>query len=631
MLGLSGPGLITFLAGLWLIPIPVTFFGYTMYDLYDPEGRPFITTELELLAQYDVIVVGAGSAGAVITNRLSEVKEWNVLLLEAGVDEPEMISNAPALAAYLQLSPVDWQYKTEPMPTACLGLEGGRSNWPRGKVLGGSSVLNYMLYVRGNRRDYDQWEEMGNPGWGYDNVLHYFKKSEDNRNPYLAYSPYHSSGGYLTVQESPWRTPLATAFVEAGEQLGYINQDINGESQTGFMVAQGTIRRGSRCSTARAFLRPIRLRPNLHVAIQAHVTKVNVDPVSKRAWGVTAFIGGRSRVILASKEIILSAGAISSPQLLMLSGIGPKDHLTEMGIPVIQDAPVGENLQDHIGYGGLAFTVDQPVTLVSPRYENLEAALDYSLYGDGPITVLGGVETLAFVHSKYSNVSLDWPDVQFHLIPASVASDGGVTLRHALGVSDYMWNSVYKELSYRDTYTALPVLLRPKSKGLIRLRSAHPFVHPYIYPNYLAHPDDVAVLVEGIKIALAHSVTPAMQQFGVHLHAKPYPQCVQFGPFTDNYWACCARHYTSTIYHPVGTCKMGPVSDPESVVDSRLRVIGIHNLRVADASIMPKLVSGNTNVPVIMIGEKASDMIKQDWGIPINPIEPPPPPKTTHV
>ncbi len=193
-----------------------------------------------------------------------------------------------------------------------------------------------MLYVRGNKRDYDAWEELGNPGWGYRHILPYFKKSEDNRNPYLAQSPYHSSGGYLTVQEAPWRTPLATAFVEGGEQLGYPNQDINGESQSGFMIAQGTIRRGSRCSTSRAFLRPVRLRPNLHIAIHAHVTKVNVDPVSRKAWGVTVYLNGRPRIILATKEVILSTGAVSSPQLLMLSGIGPKDHLKEMGIPVIQ-------------------------------------------------------------------------------------------------------------------------------------------------------------------------------------------------------------------------------------------------------------------------------------------------------
>ncbi|ODM92286.1 Glucose dehydrogenase [FAD, quinone] [Orchesella cincta] len=602
------------LLGIWLLPIPLAYIGYEVYEFNDPEGRPFV--ELDPLPIYDFIVVGAGSAGAVVASRLSENPAWNVLLLEAGGDEPEIVSNAPALAANLQMTRIDWGYRTEPMTTACLGLEGSRSKWPRGKVLGGSSVLNYMLYVRGNRRDYDRWESFGNPEWGYDDLLYYFKKSEDNRNPYLARTPYHAAGGYLTVQEAPWRTPLATAFVQAGIEIGYENRDINGESQTGFMIAQGTIRRGSRCSTSRAFLRPIRHRPNLHIVIHAHVLKVNIDHVYKRAWSVTMLHQGRMRIIQARNEIILSAGAVSSPHILMLSGVGPAEHLTELGIPVIQDAAVGLNLQDHIGFGGLAFRVDQPITLVQSRYEDMVSAFRYYVNGEGPMTVLGGVETLAFVHSKYSNVSLDWPDVQFHLIPATIGSDGGQTIRRALGVSNFLWETVYKELSFTDSFSAIPVLLRPKSKGYIKLRSAHPFIPPIIVPNYLTEPEDAAILVEGAKLGLALSQTSALRRFGARLHDTPYPQCVHLGLFTDEYWECCARHYTSTIYHPCGTAKMGNATDPDAVVDPRLRVYGVHSLRVVDASIMPTIVSGNTNAPCIMIGEKAADIIKQDWGFP---------------
>lgn len=216
----------------------------------------------------------------------------------------------------------------------------GRCNWPRGKVIGGSSVLNYMLYLRGNRKDYDTWEEQGNPGWGFQDVLHYFKKSEDNKNPYLVQTPYHASDGYLTVQEAPWHTPLVTAFVQAGQEMGYENRDINGEYQTGFMIAQGTIRRGSRCSSAKAFLRPARLRKNLHVAMHAHATKVLIHPKSKRAYGMEFARNGKMFRIRVKKEVIVSGGAINSPQLLMLSGIGPKEHLQEFGIPVIQDSKV---------------------------------------------------------------------------------------------------------------------------------------------------------------------------------------------------------------------------------------------------------------------------------------------------
>lgn len=252
-----------------------------------------------------------------------------------------------------------------PLYLACVScftaMKDERCNWPRGKVLGGSSVLNYMMYVRGNQMDYDSWLKQGNPGWGYDDVLYYFKKSEDNRNPYLARTPYHSMGGYLTVSEAPYKTPLADAFVRAGQEMGYEIRDINGERQTGFMIPQGTIRRGARCSTAKAFLRPARLRKNLHVSISAQVTRVAVDPETKVAYGVEMVKGDTRYFVRASKEVILSAGSIGSAQLLMLSGIGPKNHLTEMGIPVLADLDVGKNLQDHVGLGGLAFLINKQV------------------------------------------------------------------------------------------------------------------------------------------------------------------------------------------------------------------------------------------------------------------------------
>nr|XP_023022825.1 glucose dehydrogenase [FAD, quinone]-like [Leptinotarsa decemlineata] len=301
---------------LWLIPLILAgVTTYVNYSRLDPEA-PVIDVH-NIHKDYDFIVVGGGSAGAVVASRLSEISKWKVLLLEAGPDENE-ISDVPSLAAYLQLSKLDWTYKTEYTGKACLGMKNGRCNWPRGKVLGGSSVLNYMLYVRGNKHDYDLWEQLGNPGWNYDNVLKYFKKSEDNRNPYLAKTPYHSKGGLLTIQESPWRTPLVVAFLEAGLEMGYPIRDINGAEQAGFMIAQGTIRRGSRCSTAKAFLRPIRLRKNIHVALNAHVTRILINPSTMRAFGVEFVRNGRKQVVLARKEVILSAGSINTPQIMML-------------------------------------------------------------------------------------------------------------------------------------------------------------------------------------------------------------------------------------------------------------------------------------------------------------------------
>ena len=309
-----------------------------------------------------------------------------------------------------------------------------RCSWPRGKVLGGSSVLNYMLYVRGNRRDYDNWAAMGNQGWSYDEMLPYFLKSEDNRNPYLVQTPYHRSGGYLTVQESPYRTPLSTAFVQAGIELGYQHLDCNGRRQTGFMLSQATIRRGSRCSTNKAFLRPVRHRDNLHVAMHSHVTKIIIDAQSKRALGVQFQRQGKNYIVHARKEVLLSAGAISSAQILMLSGIGRADHLIPMNIPLIADLPVGDNLQDHIAVGGVVFLIDKPLGLIQHRFENLPSLLRYAVHKRGPLTVPGGIEGLSWVFTKYANQSEDWPDMQYHFGSGSSASDGG-GIRRGHGIS----------------------------------------------------------------------------------------------------------------------------------------------------------------------------------------------------
>ncbi|KAH8409080.1 hypothetical protein KR009_006554 [Drosophila setifemur] len=618
----------------WFIPMLMAAVAYFQYEeIIDPESKPSDIGGDEILDHYDFIVIGAGSAGAVVANRLTEVENWNVLLLEAGGDETEL-TDVPLMAGYLQLSKIDWQYKTEPSGTSCLGeleeippkyipllkhfpkstaMQGGRCNWPRGKVLGGSSVLNYMLYLRGSKHDYDNWESMGNPSWSYRDALYYFKKSEDNTNQYLANTPYHATGGYLTVGEAPYHTPLAASFVEAGVEMGYENRDLNGEKMTGFMIAQGTTRRGSRCSTSKAFLRPARLRPNLHISMNSHVTRIMIDPVTKLAFGVEFVKDQKLYHVRANKEVVLSGGSVNSPQLLMLSGVGPRKELAKHRIPLIKELSVGENLQDHIGLGGLTFLVNQPVSIVENRFHTMSTVLQYAVFGQGPLTILGGVEGLAYVNTKYANSSLDWPDIEFHFVSGSTNSDGGAQLRKAHGLTDAFYRAVFEPINNRDAWSIIPMLLRPRSVGSIRLRSGNPFDYPYIFPNYLTDDLDMKTLIEGVKIAVALSRTKAMQRFGSRISNIRWPGCEKVPLFTDAFWECMVRRYTSTIYHPVGTCKMGPYWDKDAVVDAKLRVYGIRGLRVIDASIMPKLVSANTNAPVIMIAEKGSDMIKEFW------------------
>ncbi|CAK9810597.1 Glucose dehydrogenase [FAD, quinone] [Anthophora quadrimaculata] len=570
----------TSILGFSLIPLLAIGLTVFRYNQADPESHP--ANARQLLRMYDFIVVGGGSAGAVIASRLSEVSNWTVLLLEAGSNENE-ISDVPLLVGYTQQTEFDWKYQTSPptLSAYCLAMIGDRCNWPRGKVLGGSSVLNAMVYVRGNRRDYDNWARLGNEGWSYEEVLPYFLKSEDNRNPYLARTPYHSTGGYLTVQESPWRTPLSIAFLQGGQELGYENRDINGEKQTGFMLTQSTIRRGSRCSTAKAFLRPVKNRENLHIAMNSQALKVLFND-NKRATGVIILRDGRQQLIRVRREIVLSAGSINSPQLLMLSGIGPKEHLAEFNIPVISDLRVGDNLQDHVGLGGLTFIVNEPISLKKDRFQTIPVMMEYVLNERGPMTT-PGIEGLAFVNSKYADSSGDYPDIQFHFAPSSINSDGGDQIKKILSLRDRVYNTMYKPLNHAETWSILPLLLRPRSSGWVRLKSKNPMVYPDINPNYFTHKEDIDVLVEGIRIAMQLSNTTAFQRFGSRPHTIRMPGCHRYPFDTYDYWECAIRHFTFTIYHPTGTCKMGPKSDPTAVVDPRLRVYGVKGLRVADA------------------------------------------------
>lgn len=420
------------------------------------------------------------------------------------------------------------------------------------------------------------------------------------------------AGGYLTVQDSPYNTPLGMAFLQAGEELGYDIVDVNGAQQTGFGFYQFTMRRGARCSDAKAFLRPVRLRKNLHVALQTHVTNVIFEPETKRAIGVEFIRYGVKQTVYAKREVILSAGAINSPHLLMLSGVGPRDNLEKVGVPVLHDSPgVGRNLQDHIAIGGLAWLIDQKISVSFRRLVNANAALRYAVTEDGPLTSSVGLEVTSFINTKYANHSDDWPDMNLFFTSSSTPLDPQVRVAH--GLDDSFYNEMFHDIEDRDMFGIFPMILRPRSRGFIKLQSKNPLRYPLLYHNYLTHPDDVNVMREGVKAALAVAETHALKRFGTRFHSRPLPNCKHLLLYTDEYWECVVRQYTMTIYHMSCTAQMGPPTNPWAVVDPQLRVYGVQGLRVVDASIMPTIPSGNIHAPVVMIAEKAADMIKALW------------------
>ncbi|XP_016843209.1 glucose dehydrogenase [FAD, quinone] [Nasonia vitripennis] len=576
-------------------------------------GKPDMTPSDN--QEFDFIVVGAGSAGAALAARLSEVADVTVLLIEAGRNENTMM-DIPILVNYLQfLDTVNWKYQTESSENYCVGMTEQKCNFPRGRVMGGSSVLNYMIATRGFLEDYDKWAEMGNEGWSYSEVLKYFRKLENVHIDEYRRSKLRGTRGPLAISYPPFHTPLAEGFINAGFELGYDFIDYNADKNIGFSYIQATMRNGTRMSTNRAYLFPAKKRKNLFVSKLSHVNRVLIDPVSKIAYGVEYSKANKTIQVRAKKEVILSAGAIGSPQILMLSGIGPAKHLEDLGINVIQDLPVGENLMDHIAYGGLIFLINQPVSLkISTMVNSLNSYMnDYFNNKTGPYAIPGGCEALAFIDVDKPADPDGTPKVELLFIGGSIISNPH--FQKNFGISDEYWEKMYAELTSRHSWTIFPMLMKPKSRGQILLRNKNPESKPRIYANYMTHPDDVRIIIKGIRAAIEISKTESMQKFNSKLYNQPMYKCEKYKYGSDKYWECAARTFPFTIYHQSGTCKMAPENDETGVVNPRLQVKGIKNLRVGDASIMPEIIAGHTNVPTIMIAEKLADMVKEDWDL----------------
>jgi choline dehydrogenase len=525
-------------------------------------------------AQCDYLVIGAGSAGCVLANRLSENGKHQVTLLEAGGRDSNPWIHVPlGYGKTMFNARVNWMFETEPEPA----LANRRIKQPRGKVLGGSSSINGLLYVRGQREDYDHWRDLGNSGWAYNDVLPYFKKAEDQQRGTNAW---HGVGGPLSVSGLSEKHPLADGLVAAAMNVGLpYNEDFNGERQEGVGFFQATVRAGLRCSTAAAYLKPARRRANLRVVTDAIATRILFD--GPRAVGCSYRVGNEEHRALATKEVILAAGAIQSPQLLQLSGVGPADVLARHGIPIVKDLKgVGANLQDHL-QARLIYGCNDRCTLnddLQSWSRMVRAGMRFALSRQGPLSWWAGLAG-GFARTR---ADLTRPDVQFQLFPFS---------------SD----RVSPKLHSFSGFTILVYKLRPESRGTLHIRSADPLAPPAIKPNYLADPADLRTLLDGVKLVRQIAADPAMAALIKSEHS-PGAACSSDADLTDY-----IRNNAISVYHPVGTCRMG--SDPEAVVDNELRVHGLSGLRVVDASIMPNLVSGNTNAATIMVGEKGADLV----------------------
>ncbi|GAB0089466.1 hypothetical protein DMENIID0001_040090 [Sergentomyia squamirostris] len=609
---LTGPGSVNQYMGLLLNSLLLSQCSISPQQMW-PEDYGDIAIQ-EGFPEYDFIIVGAGTAGSVLANRLSENPDWKILLLEAGGDPP-VESAIPGLASVLRHSKYDWNYHVEPSDQYSISSDNGNF-WPRGKMLGGSSAMNGLLYVRGYDDDYNNWAALGNPTWDWDSVLSYFKKSEMNLNPEIADAfggYYHSTTGLQAVQLFNSNDSVNEVIIQAALEMGYeFLLDYNADKYIGYTYSQGNLSDGERVSAARGFLLPVMNRTNLNIVKYAHVENLVIDD-NGAVSGVNVNLRGEQKfAVIAKQEVILSAGSINSPQILMLSGIGPEETLDSLGIPVIKNLPVGKNLQDHPAIN-IVFRMDESSAVAFNPDEITKDFLAYLETHTGYFATIGTIQTMVYfnVHDRSSK----YPDSKMFYFFFQKGQNANIkSLYKSIGYIEPLAVAAAKAAENSNVLIALITNLVPKSIGQVDLHSADPADQPRIFANYLSHEADVDLYLQTIRLCLQFLNTDIFTKHEVEIFHIPIPDCDLFEFNSDEYWICYVRHSISTSFHPVGTTKMGPDSDPEAVVDYKLKVKGTTGLRVIDASIMPVIPRGNTNAPTMMIAEKGADFVKEDCG-----------------
>ena len=574
--------------------------------------------------EFDFIIVGAGSAGSTVTGRLAE-DGYKVLLVEAG-GEPHYFMQIPSCAAAFFAPCQDdhycWPHFNAPQKHCCKGYPNRQPKATSGKGLGGGSQLNFMNYVRGNGRDYDEWESLGNPGWSYKDVLPYFKKAERYHNPFNSSEPidmdFHGTSGRLSVMTTGDMPPFSHLIGKAGEEMGFVTGDHHGGKQNEQVVFRSHTNQksGFRADTFSSFISDPGLleKGNLKVITNAHVTRLLIsDESDVQVKGVEISRFGRTSQYFSTKEVILSAGAAGSPKIMLLSGLGPKQHLQDLGLKVFKDIPgVGENLQDHVTSFYNVFSKNKDLFPSLWQALNPFEALRYYFTGHGgPFGDSGIGYGVFFDSGQTKDDKFNRRDMQLHNLPISWNFDYGLGAHQLMGLKKEYIEALFKGHEHDPAGMLFPTLLRPKSRGTVKLRSINPFDPPLINSNFLNHPNDIKVLVAAMHVANRFTKTKAFKDNGIaHL---PDPFCKKHKLHSDEYYECIISYNAAGMWHTSGTCAMGPKLDPMAVVDSSLKVHGIKGLRVVDTSIMPRIVGGNPNAPVIMIAEKAADMIKDDW------------------